>query len=34
MRGIQESTGATIDIQEDGTIHIGRRAESRRPPRP
>lgn len=23
VRGIQEETGATIDIQEDGTIHIG-----------
>ena len=23
VRGIQEETGATVDIQEDGTIHIG-----------
>ena len=23
MRGIQEETGASIDIQEDGTIHVG-----------
>ena len=23
VRGIQEETGASIDIQEDGTIHVG-----------
>ena len=37
VRGIQEETGASIDIQEDGTIHVGAAIEGTgqaRPPRP
>ena len=31
IRGIQDETGASIDIQEDGTVHIGGAGEVRRP---